>query len=129
MEKISNRKQAILDVMDSEIQALEEKLRKVQPQLDELNQLRRARATLLSERSVTGGVRTRANGQPSLTMEEVIHAMNEAEGPLTVDELTKALGRDATVVRSHLNRHRGTRYERDGDGWSLIGADEDEDDE
>lgn len=124
MEKLSKRKTAILDVLDEEIADLEEKLVKVQPLIDELNQLKRTRATLLSERSVTGGIRSGTR----LTMEQVIQAFRENENdPMTPNDLSDKLGVDVTVVRSHLNRHADTRYRKNGDGnWSLIGEGEDE---
>ena len=119
MQKLTRRKSSILDVIDANIAELEEKLEKVQPYIDELNQLKRTRATLLSERSVTGSVRSNTR----LTMEQVIQAFRENENdPMTARELGGALGVDETVVRSHLNRHKDTRYAKNGDGnWSLIG--------
>jgi response regulator of citrate/malate metabolism len=127
MQKLSKRKTSILEVIDAEIADLEEKLEKVQPLLDELTQLKRTRATLLSERSVTGNVRSGTR----LTMEQVIHAMRENDDPMTPQELGKELGVDETVVRSHLNRYKDVRYAKNGDGaWRLIGADpQDEDDD
>lgn len=110
--------------LDREIKELEEELADVQPLLDELAQLRRTRATLLSERSVTGSISSRTR----LTMEQVIHAFRENDNdPMTPGELATAIGVDPTVVRSHLNRHADTRYRKNGDGaWTLIGEDEEE---
>lgn len=129
MEKVSSRKQEILDVIDAQIEKLEEKLKRAQPLIDELSQLKRTRATLLSERSVTGGIRAGTK----ITMEQVIHALRQADGEATAGELAEVLGVDATVVRSHLNRYRDERYRKEGDGWVLIGHTngngEDEDDE
>jgi hypothetical protein len=124
VEKLSTRKNAILEVLDEQIDELETKLRKVQPLIDELNQLKRTRATLLSERSTTGGISARTR----LTMEQVIHALRENDNePMTPVEIAAALGTDATVVRSHLNRHADVRYRKDGDGgWVLIGEDEED---
>jgi hypothetical protein len=123
MEKVSPRKQAVLDVLDDEIAALEAKLAKAQPLIDELNQLRKTRATLLAERSVTGGVRAGTQ----VTMEQVVHALRENDNEsMTPGEIAAEIGADATVVRSHLNRHKDVRYRRNGDGWELIGE-EDED--
>jgi hypothetical protein len=31
-------------------------------------------------------------------------------------------------VRSHLNRYKDQRYEKNGDGWTLIGEDADDED-
>lgn len=130
MEKVTARKTRILDVLDGEIKELETKLAKAQPMIDELAQLRRTRATLLSERSVTGGVRAGTK----ITMEQVIHEMTEADAPIAATDLAVELGVDASVVRSHLNRYRDERYRKEGDNWVLIGAlkedeEEDEDDE
>jgi response regulator of citrate/malate metabolism len=121
MEKVSDRKNRILEAIDEEISELEEKLQKVQPLIDELNQLKRTRATLLSERTTTGsiGARTRLN------MESVIHALRENDNePMTAVDIASAIGVDPTVVRSHLNRYKDQRYEKDGEGWTLIGEDE-----
>ena len=128
MEKLSQRKSNVLEIMDAEIEELETKLKKVQPLIDELNQLRRSRAVLLSERSVTGGVGTNSSGAPRLSMEEVIHALRENDNePMSVAELAKELGRPEATVRSHLNRARGSRYEVNGDKeWHLIGEEDEE---
>jgi hypothetical protein len=123
MEKVSDRKNRILEAIDEEIHALEEKLQKVQPLIDELNQLKRTRATLLSERTTTGsiGARTRLN------MESVVHALRENDNePMTAVDIASAVGVDATVVRSHLNRFKDQRYEKDGEGWILIGEETEE---
>jgi len=121
MEKITERKNRILEAIDEEIAELEEKLAKVQPLIDELNQLKRTRATLLSERTTTGsiGARTRLN------MESVIHALRENDNePMSAVDIAQAIGVDPTVVRSHLNRYKDQRYEKDGEGWTLIGEDD-----
>jgi DNA-binding transcriptional ArsR family regulator len=120
MQELSERKSKILDVIDEEIKALEKKLERVQPLVDELNQLRKTRMTLLSERSVTGAVSNRTQ----LTMETVIHALREnGNDGMTPGELAEAVGVDASVVRSHLNRYSDTRYRKNGDNkWYLIGV-------
>lgn len=123
MEKLSDRKTRILEALDEEISELEQKLKKVQPLIDELNQLRRTRATLLSERTTTGSV-----GGARITMESVIHALKEGES-MTVAELAAALGQNDTAVRSHLNRHKDVRYRKVGDEWALIGEDSDEEED
>jgi hypothetical protein len=122
MEKVTKRQSAVLEVLDEQIEELEEKLKKAQPLIDELTRLKRTRATLLSERSVTGSI----SGRTRLTMEEVIHAFRTNDNdPMTPAELATAIGTDVTVVRSHLNRHADVRYRKNGDGaWHLIGEDE-----
>jgi DNA-binding transcriptional ArsR family regulator len=126
MQELSERKSKILDVLDEEIKALEKKLERVQPLVDELNQLRKTRMTLLSERSVTGAVSNRTQ----LTMESVIQAMRSNNAGFTAGELAEGLGVDASVVRSHLNRYNETRYRKNGEGkWYLIGEQDDEEDE
>ena len=57
MRKLSPREKTILEVLDEEIAELEQKLQKVQPLFDELGRLRKARATMLDERSTTGSPR------------------------------------------------------------------------
>jgi len=126
MEKVSPRKNRILEALDEEIHALEERLAKAQPLIDELNQLKRTRATLLSERTTTGsiGARTRLN------MESVIHALRENDNEaMTAVDIASAIGIDPTVVRSHLNRYKDQRYEKNGDGWTLIGEDSDDEED
>ena len=123
MEKVSARKNAVLDVLDEQIDELTQKLAKFQPYIDELNQLKKTRATLLSERTTTGAVGSRTR----LNMESVVHALRENENnPMTPQEIADSVGVDVTVVRSHLNRYKDQRYEKDGEGWTLIGEDEDD---
>jgi hypothetical protein len=118
VEKLSNRKTRVLEALDAEIEELEQKLAKFQPYIDELAQLRKTRATLLSERTTTGSVGSRTK----LTMETVIQAMRSSDnGPLTAVEIADMVGVDPTVVRSHLNRYADVRYRKDGSAWSLIG--------
>jgi hypothetical protein len=122
MEKLTERKARILDMLDQEIELLEDKLRKVQPFIDELQQLKRTRATLLSERTTTGSLSPRTR----LTLEQVVQALRE-NGKSSVASLAEVIGVDETVVRSHLNRYKDTRYRKNGDGnWELIGSDEGE---
>jgi hypothetical protein len=134
MEKVTRRKQTVLDVLDEQIEELEEKLKKAQPMIDELAALRRTRATLLDERRPTGGGGRRGT---MLQLESVIQFVRE-NGPSTPQEVADKLGVDVTVVRSHFNRYNESRYMKNGDGrWRLIGEDaipeteedEDEDDE
>jgi len=124
VEKLSAPKKAILDVLDEQIGELEKKLEKVQPLINELAQLRRTRATLLSERTTTGSV----GSGTRLTMEQVIHALRESEWEsMSVTDLAKELGVNDNTMRSHLNRHKDVRYRQNGDGeWSLIGEEEEE---
>ena len=131
MERVSTRKEAVLVVLDEQIEALERRLAKAQPLFDELNQLKRARATLLSERTVTGNVR---NG--TVVTIEVVVAYLDKHGPSTVPEIASGISGDANTVRSHLNRHKEVRYDKDDEGrWFLIGGvhqseeDEGDDDE
>jgi len=126
MEKVSKRQQAVLDVLDEEIRELQEKLTKVQPLIDELARLKRTRATLLNERGTTGKI---SNGT-RLTMEEVIVALREMGGEATPNDLAERLAVDDNTVRSHLNRHKNSRYEKNDDGtWALIGEESSDDEE
>lgn len=126
MEKVTKRQQAVLDILDEQIDELEAKLQKVQPLIDELAKLKKTRATLLSEKSVTGGVRAGTQ----VTMEQVIHALRENDNdPMTPPEIATAISADVTVVRSHLNRHKDVRYKREAEGWVLIGEDSDDDED
>lgn len=124
-ENLSPRKALILDILDEQIDELEKKLKKVQPLLDELNQLKRTRATLLSERTTTGAV----SSTTRITMEQVIQALRELEGSGTPVQIAEAIGVSDSTVRSHLNRHKNVRYRKNGDEWALIGDDEDEEEE
>lgn len=120
MERITKRKQIVLDVIDEQIEELETKLAKYQPYFDELQSLRATRARLLDERSTTsGGGR---NGS-RLSMETVILDLR-TNGASTAPDIAKRVGVEASTVRSHLNRHKDVRYRQDDDGeWELIGED------
>lgn len=120
MEKLTRRQEAVLEVIDDQITELEEKLKKAQPMLNELERLRSTRRALLSERGVTSG----GNGRKRLSMEEVIHYLDE-HGPSMPEEIADALGFPPSTVRSHLTRHKGIRYIRVKDGWDLTEAEED----
>lgn len=123
MEDLTSRQEAVLAVLDEQIDLLDKKLKKVQPLLDELSKLRKTRATLLNERGPTGGVRA-----DSLTMESVIHAFGELDGEATAPQIANIVGSTDTIVRSHLHRHKGVRYEQTDERgvWRLIGSDEEE---
>lgn len=130
MEKLSKRKTTVLDVLDEQISELEEKLKKAQPMIDELAQLRRTRATLLDERRPTSGG-GRRNAQ--LSMETVIQDLR-TNGSSSPAEIAERVGVDVTIVRSHLNRYRDQRYAQEGNVWRLIGEngeapDDDEEEE
>lgn len=128
MQKVSKRKNAVLEILDVQIKELEAKLAAAQPFIDELAQLKRTRATLLNERGPTGTI----SSGTRLTMEEVIHTMTENGSSMTPQDLATKLSVDVTVVRSHLNRYKDERYRKNGDGsWQLIGGGDtdDEDDE
>ncbi len=125
MDKVSKRQSAVLEVLDEQIEELEEKLAKVQPLLNELNRLKQTRRVLLSEKSTTGG-----GGNPNvqITQEEVIRFLRE-NGTSKPQQIAEGLGVEGTVVRSHLQRHKDTTYERDDESgeWGLIeGGEEDE---
>jgi hypothetical protein len=129
VEKLTARKQTILDALDQEIDELSKKLEKVQPLINELDVLKQTRRVLLSERATTGGG---GHSGPRLTVEEVVTVMRanrDSTGAksMPVADIAEAVGYDENRVRSHLNRYRDERYERNGDGnWALIGEDEDE---
>jgi hypothetical protein len=124
MEKVSRRKQVVLDAIEEQIAELEELLAKAQPKINELNSLKASRRALLAERGVTGGG---GNPNTQLSMEEVIAWMRENESG-TPQEIAEALSVDGTIVRSHLSRGKGTRYQRDEETgeWSLIGEEDEE---
>ena len=123
MEELTQRKSAVLDVLDEQIAVLEKKLEKAKPLFDELNQLKQTRRVLLSERMTTGG--GGASG-PRLSMEEVIRVLDDEEG-MSVAAIAEAVGFSENTVHSHLNRHKDVRYEQNGDGlWSLIGESDEE---
>lgn len=122
MRKLTDGEQAVLDVIDEQIETLEAKLAKIQPKIDELARLRKARATMLDERSTTGTPRG------SVQMEGVVHYLRE-EGASSVADIAAHLGTTPGSVRAHLNRYADERYRKDEDGdWELIGKEgEDED--
>jgi predicted HTH transcriptional regulator len=124
MEKLSKRQNAVLEIIDEQIEELEGKLQKVQPLINELNRLKQTRKVLLSERGTTGGGGNSARTQ--LSMEEVIHFLRE-NGASSAQEIAEAHGVAGHIVRSHLSRHKDTRYENVGEGqWQLIGEEEEE---
>ena len=106
MDKVTRRKQTVLDVLDEQIADLEERLAKAQPLIDELASLKRTRATLLDERSPTSGGTRRGT---MLTLETMVHDLDE-HGASSVQEISDRLGVSPTVVRSHLNRYLDQRY-------------------
>jgi hypothetical protein len=125
MEKLSTRKQAVLDVLQEQIEELEVKLRKVQPLIDELNQLKSTRRALLSEKGATSGA---GNGRVQLSMEEMINYLRENPGS-TPAEISEAMSVEGHIVRSHLSRGKGTRYKLDDGKWYLTEQDSDDDED
>src|SRR5262245_24825093 len=122
MDKLTNRKSAVLEVLDAQIEELEKKLAKFQPFIEELNDLKQTRRVLLSEKKLTGG---RGGGNAQLTQEMVINFMREQDGPVSPEDIAKHYNVPGASVRSHLNRHKNHTYDRTDDGWSLIeGEDE-----
>jgi hypothetical protein len=123
MEKLTKRTESVLDILDEQIGDLEEKLKRVQPLIDELNKLKQTRRVLLSEKSVTGGG---GSSGPQLTMEEVVRFLKE-HGPSSAQDIAEGLGFDGPRVRSHLSRGKGTRYENSQNGtWALLEGEGDE---
>jgi CRP-like cAMP-binding protein len=116
--------------MDAEIEELAKKLEKVQPLVDELQRLRRARSVMLDEKSLTG--KPRAGGRSGNTgaqMETVIAYLRE-HGEASTTELADYVGTTVASIRTHLNRYRDERYRQTNDGnWALIGEDPDRTDD
>src|SRR4030095_6015901 len=124
MEKLTKRTSSVLDVLDAQIADLEERLKKAQPLIDELNKLKQTRRVLLSEKSVTGGG---GKSGPQLSMEEVVRFLKE-NGPSSPQDIAEAVGFDVHRVRSHLSRGKGTRYSNPSNGtWGLVEDDADAD--
>jgi hypothetical protein len=109
--------QAVLEALDEQIRKLESELAQVKLLLTELEQLKRARAALLGEK-------TRIGSRWKLGKDAVSDVLLASTEPLTPVEIAEKVGADATVVRSHLNRHLGVRYRKDEGGWVLIKGDE-----
>lgn len=117
MDKITDRAQAVLDVLDEQIAQLEKKLEKIQPFIEELNRLRQTKRVLLSEKGVTGGG---GNPRTRLSQEEVILWLRN-NGPAKPGAIAEGLGVPGGTVRSHLARFKDQTYESNGGGeWSLI---------
>jgi len=121
VDKLTTSQQAVLDVLDEQIERYEKRLAKVQPLINQLNQLKQTRRVLLSEKGTTGGG---GRGDTQLTQEMVINFMREADGPVQPEDIAKHYGVPGASVRSHLNRHKNHTYERNGDGWALIGEED-----
>lgn len=128
MDKLSKRKTTVLEVLDEQIDELEEKLRKVQPLINELNQLKQTKRVLLSEKSTTGGGGNA--GRATLTQEEVILFLKE-NGPSTPAEISEGVSVAGATVRSHLNRHKNETYMHNPStgNWSLVDDDLDEEED
>ncbi len=122
MENLSKRKSVVLDAIDEQITELEAKLAKVQPLINELNELRQVRRALLNQRGVTGG-----SGR-GLTQEEVIQFFkSHSNEPSTAAEIAEEVGATPAAVRTHLNRYRDSTYTKDADNrWVLVNYEEDE---
>jgi DeoR-like helix-turn-helix domain len=129
VRKLSDRETTILEAIDAEIEVLEKKLQKVQHFFDELNRLRKARAVMLDEKSLTGTPRAGKGGGGGAQMETIITYLRE-HGAASTTELAEYVGTTVGTIRAHLNRYRDERYRQNGGGnWSLIGQDREEDDE
>lgn len=122
MEELNSSQQVVLDAIDRELKKIEKVLRKAEPWIKRRDQLNSARRALLSERSTTSGG---GSSRTKLTMEEVIRALRACGGKGTVAEIAEHIpGVDATAIRSHLNRHAGTRYTKLKDNkWRLTEED------
>jgi len=118
MDDLTTGQEAVLEVIDAQLERLEKKLKKVEPLIRERDQLRQTRRVLLSEKSVTGG--GGSAGKAQLTQEEVIVYMKAQDGPVAPKDISTALGVAGATVRAHLNRHKDTTYLLTEDGWSLI---------
>lgn len=124
MEKIAPEVETVLEVLDTQIEKLEEKLKKAQPWIDRLNKLRQTRRVLLNERGTTSGA---GNGNVRLTMEELVRCMTDSdatdeEDALPVSIIAEKLGVNPAAVRSHFNRGKDTRYGQNDNGdWYLLG--------
>jgi DeoR-like helix-turn-helix domain len=132
VRKLSEREKTVLTALDEEIEALTKKLTKVQPLVDELNRLRKARAVMLDERSTTGTPRGGGKGGGQGAQMETIITYLREHGAASTTELAEYVGTTVGTIRAHLNRYRDERYRQNGGGnWSLIGAEveEEEDDE
>ena len=118
MDEITQVQQAVLDTVNVEVEKLERRLLKYQPLKAELDRLLQVRRVLLSEKSMTGG--KGGAGNAKVTQEEVITFLRDNQ-PCEPQEISAGLSVDGTIIRSHLNRHKGTSYERTTEGWVLIG--------
>jgi hypothetical protein len=134
VDKLTKYQNPVLEILDEQIEDLEEKLKKVQPLIDELHRLQATRRVLLSERGVTSGG---GNHRVQLTMEQLVHFMREhgaidEDEAVTVAYVAEGLSVPPASVRSHFSRGKDTRYGQNNAGeWYLLGADapEEEDEE
>lgn len=119
-EEVPEDIQAVLDTIDAQLKKIQKVLRKVEPIIARRDKLMAARRVLLSTRSTTGGA---GSPRTRLSMDEVVNVMKSVKGKKqwTAPEIADKLGLEATIVRSHLNRHAGERYEQVERGvWSLA---------
>ena len=122
MEELTEAQQMVLDVIDDQLKEIEKQLKPMEPLIRERDRLNQTRRVLLSERGTTGGA---GNRNAKITMEEIVATLSKKKkSGLTAAEIATRLSVDPTVVRSHLNRHKGVRYEqRDNNKWFLVEAD------
>ena len=115
---------ALVKSIDKKLKRIEGQLRPFENLIAKRDKLRAARRVLLSEKSQTGGA---GSPRTRLSMEEVVGALRSI-GPATAVDIASHLSMDPTTVRSHLNRHKGERYELNGDKqWRLAEEGEDDD--
>jgi hypothetical protein len=105
-----------MSALNEQIAALEEKLASYQPLLDEVTQLKRARAALLGQ-PISSGRRAER-----LSVEALRTVMRESPEPLTPVAIAEKLAVNDNVVRSHLNRNVDGLYERIDRGWVISGG-------
>lgn len=120
----------IVESIEEELEAIEKKLRKYDPLIQQRTKLQAARRALLNERSATGG-----GGGRGLSQAEVVdymreHSDEEGVAGFTVYDIAKGLGVTEAVVRGHLNRGKDERFEKAADNkWDLREPEDDPEDD
>lgn len=106
-----------LEAIDGQIQAIDgsKVVRAAQALLDQKAKLMAARRSLLGAGpKLTGG-----GGGTRVTQGEVVAWFEANEGEHSVEDIASAMGHSPEVVRGHLNRGKGERFQKNNNLWSL----------
>lgn len=124
-ELAAHLKERALNETDKQLQLIEKRLANLQPLIELRDRLQASRRAMLNDRSPTSG------GGRGTSQAEVVNAIRAFNGqPLTVYEISQAVGASEAVIRGHLNRGKDERFTKDSDGkWTLREPENDEEED